>query len=563
MKKQLLPILIAFSLFTGVYGQESEPLKNAYHFIAEYHHQTYIIDAPNKLFKSQQTITLRNADADKVSLICFLMHPDLVIDRMSITDTLNNDFPIKSWQYNGTIKIYGRYDYPVVAVKMAEMIMPDQKILFNIDYTMKPEGVKLSPERMYEFAVSPKATYAISPIIGNSPFFMKNDNSPYTMILKYPAGNISCVPGNLISSVREGNTIIDTYTHERPNVPTFAVAPYKKIIRESEKLKVIYYFYPHEQFDERMADETFRVVRLYFDHFGDNGTSTYKFATVGEFNSQRMNGENKGSTIFYPDFVSRHYRDGVEGRYDYMKFLSHEVFHNWNLFYVYWLDDYREWFCEGGANFICAWATEQIMGKDAGRYVRYQFAKRFIDQKGWESPETLKDVRKNGVSQRALMYAYGALVWEQLERKIGREPLFAGLGHFYRQNGFKQTGYDDLLRSLGRFSDTDIRSFLKPWFTQNATITLSIKDVKVRKTKGKFLTSVNIDAQLNSDYEIFTSIGYRTDPEGALMLKPVHIQGENSHQVEFFSDKKPVFIQIDPEYIVPVVCQDNMIWENE
>jgi len=119
------------------------------------------------------------------------------------------------------------------------------------------------------------------------------------------------------------------------------------------------------------------------------------------------------------------------------------------------------------------------------------------------------------------------------------------------------------LRSLGRFSDTDIRSFLKPWFTQNATITLSIKDVKVRKTKGKFLTSVNIDAQLNSDYEIFTSIGYRTDPEGALMLKPVHIQGENSHQVEFFSDKKPVFIQIDPEYIVPVVCQDNMIWENE
>ena len=542
-------------------SQDSGPTENAFHFRTEYHHQTYFIDAAKKRFESQQIITIRNTSAEDANLVCFLMHPILTINHLSLTDSLEKEIPVRSWAYNGTVKIYGRYDYPVVAVQTSEPVKPDQMIFFHIDYTMKPEAVKPEPEQMYEFTVSPFASYAISPLIGNCPFFMQNDATPYTMIIKYPSGNLTCVPGELVSREVEGKYIIDTYEHRRPNVPTFALAPYQEIVRESDPLKVTYYLYPHEQFVDTMADEMFAVVQLYFKTFGDNETYAYKFATVGEKHSQRMNGENKGSTIFYPDFVSRRYTSGTEGKYAFLKFLSHEVFHNWNLFYVYWRDNYREWFGEGGANFVCAWATEKILGKDAGTYVRHQFVRRFIDQKGYESPRTLRDVTKTGTPERALMYAYGALVWEQLERKIGEEALFSGLGHFFRQHGFQSVGYSDLLESLGRFSNIDIASFLKPWFSKNARIDLSIEQVNVREKQQEWITSVDINVNKNSDNEILTSLGYRTKSNGEMTLIPIHITNQDHVQLEFSSREKPIFIQIDPEYIVPVLRLDNHTWE--
>jgi hypothetical protein len=543
-------------------GQDPQQQEQELNFEAVYHNQYYEIDPLNKYFLSRQTIDIRNNSTKSQDAICFLIHPGLSIEKIGLKDPSGKEINIKNWQYSGTKKIYGVYDVPVIRIETEKMILPAETLLFNIEYKMIAQMIKEEPAQMYEFTVSPQASYAISPLIGNTPYFGGSTATPYRITLKYPEGNQSCVPGELISSDKECNFIIETYEHIRPNVPVFSCAPYKKIRKEDGDLAVEFYLYPTETYSDSMADEIFRVINLYFNTFGDNGTYTYKFATVGEYDSKKMNGENKGSTVYFPDFVSENYISGQEGRYDYLEFLSHEVYHNWNLFYVTWRDQFSEWFIEGGANFICAWAAEKIAGDSAGVYIRKKYIERFIREKGYESAHTLLDVEKTGTAEKALMYTYGALVWEQLNQKIGTEALLSGLRHFYDNHKFQEVSYQDLLNSISVFTSCDIKSFLNPWLNNNARILLSIADVSISKKDGLYETTVIIESDTNGDSEIITSLAYNTGMSDKMNKIPVIIKGNTGSSVVFTSELKPVQIQIDPDYLVPVINQDQMIWRS-
>ncbi len=557
-------ILSFFMIFLTlpIFAQESQKQKPELNFIARYHNQYYEIDPANKYFFSRQSIDISNNSSKSQNTICFLIHPGLSIKQIGLKDSSGKEITIKNWQYSGTKKIYGEYDVPVVCIETKEMILPAEIISFYIEYKMMAQMIKAEPAQMYEFTVSPKASYAISPLIGNTPYFGGSTASPYKITLKYPEGNQSCVPGELISSAKEGAFIVDIYEHKRRNVPVFACAPYQKIRKEDDGIAVEFYLYPTETFSDKMANDIFGVVNLYFNTFGDNGTYTYKFATVGEYDSKKMNGENKGSTIFFPDFVSKNYTSGLEGRYDYIEFLSHEVYHNWNLFYVNWRGQFSEWFVEGGANFVCAWAAEKIMGDSAGIYIRKKYLERFIREKGYESTQTLLNVQKTGTAEKALMYTYGALVWEQFNQKIGTEALLSGLRHFYDNYKFQEANFQDLLNSMSKFTSCDIKSFLDPWLRQNAQIVLSIADVSIIKQDGLYETTVTIESNANGDYEIITSIAYKTGMDEKMKEIPVTIRGNGKTSIVFTSDLKPVLIQIDPNYIVPRVNQDQTIWKS-
>jgi len=556
-------------------GEKSLP----HDFSIEKYTQYYEIDPARNTFKSKQNMDLVNASEGQTNKIVFTLHPNLIIDQVIIRDFSGKEIPKKQWSKVGVRRIPRIWadtstdQFPVYEILTSEAIAPRQRLSFEIDYHLDPDFIRDRPQEMYELTVSEKATYAIGPLTGHNPFFGRNIGAPFTLKIAHLKDVYTCAPGNLISSKEDNRFLIDTYGSNTPNIPTFSCARYKKIGRDGGNYRLEYYIYPDQQITEEMVDFTFRVIDLYSNIFGHNGTKEYRFATVGKVNSMKSGGENKGNAIFLTDFYTRVrnswllnllvsiYTGGLPGELAESLFISHELYHNWNLFYVHWSGELYEWFGEGGANFASAWAVENIIGPEAGAQARKHFLKQFIRHKGYEAISPLETVGKTGEAERALMYYYGAIVWEQLRRRMGDDSFFAGLRQFYLENGFNQTTYENLLASLQRRASFDVREFLSQWTAENAKIRLSISDVDIQPEGAGFRTRVEIEVDSEKVYDLVTAIGYKTSREKTLTIVPINLRQNGKYVHILHTQERPTLIQVDPYYTVPRINMDNCTWE--
>jgi len=557
-------LFLGFFCLTDCNRMGSLPVNAAqFDFKVEHYDQYYEINPDINIFKSEQKIVLINVSKTQTDKVVFSIHPNLVIDQILLQDIVDRQIKIKNRKLIGTRKwsdLIGK-DFPIFEIQVFENIKPNQQIVFFIDYHLRPEAIADVPKNnIWLLTVTPKASYAIGPVTGNNPIFGRNVAAPFELSIKYPEGNLSCVPGWLVFSKKEAGYVTDTYKSDIPNIPTFSCAPYKKIVRKKGDVAVEFYMYPRQKYREEMIDYTFKVVDLYFNVFGNNGTKVYRFGTVGRINSKRSGGENKGNAIYFPDLVTKNYMETKEGKTYYKFLVNHELFHNWNLFYVWWSGKLYEWFGEGGANFIAAWAFEQLEGEEASGVARKYFMEQFSQNRGYNSAKTLEDVKKTGPTERALIYGYGALVWEQLRQKLGDEAFFAGLGTFYKQNGFKEVNYRNFLESLQAETTVNVESYLKQWIKENAKIKLSVNDVEIQKKNGSYQTEIEISVSSDKNYELFTSIGYKTASQTRLKTVPIHVSTKGNHKFTLNTEQKPVYIQLDPYFKVPRINLDNCEW---
>jgi len=561
LKDNIFLMLIVFLFILTCFNQlQAGNQKNnvEYNFRVINHNLYFEINPIKKSFKSRQTIIIKNDSSKSVKKVFFTIHPELIITKLTLKGSIDNKaFPI-SWESCGLEKVFGNYEFKVIKVEIDRFIMPGDEISLYIEYHLNSEAIINEPKGMYALTISPKASYSI--YMGCNPLFGLNMAYQFRMTIKYPAGYYSCVPGNMISSKKEDEFITDTYVSSTPNVPTFSCAQYKKNVKKNDYIKVEYYLYPEEEFNDEMATNTFEVVKLFYEYFGDNGTKVYKFATVGETGSQNLSGENKGNTMYFTSYATKNFNSGADGRLGYLRLVTHEVYHNWNLFYVYWSGILTEWFGEGGANFISAWAVEKILGADAGRRVRRLYLQRFIRGEGYKSSLTLENAQKIGSPESSLIYNGGALVWEQLRMKIGDRDLFLGLKDFYKKYGLKNTGYKDFLNCIQARTDINVQEYLNQWIKIVPKIDLLIEDVKTKKNKDVYESEVDLIVNSNRDYEIFTDIGYKTSLNGKIIIEKLKISRTGKITIIIKSKEKPVFIQVDPYYRVPQENIDNDIW---
>jgi len=579
----LLSFLLLVALLIGCTSRNIADHSIEQNFASEFnvenYDQYYELDPEGRSFKSSQKISIINVSEKYTNQINFSLHPKLVIDQIIIRNFSGKEIPIKQWNKIGatrTSRIWAETslnEFPVYQIQTKESIAPRQQLFFEIEYHLDVGFIRDYPEKMYELTVSPKASYAVGPFTGHNPFFGRNLSAPFTIAIKHLKDFYTCAPGKLITSKQENQFVIDIYECKFPNIPTFSCAQYKKISRQSDTFRLEYYLYPDQQVTEEMIDTTFRVIDLYSKTFGDNGTREYRFGTVGKAKSRNLGGENKGNAIFLTDYATRLYTSwllnwatnlftgGLSGKEANFLFFSHELYHNWNLFYVHWSGKLYEWFGEGGANFIAAWAAEKVIGIEAGAQARKFFIKSFIKNKGYEAGQPLESVRKTGKAESALMYKYGAIVWEQLRRKLGDDAFFAGLGEFYREKGFKQATYEDLLASLQARADIDVKKFLSQWTTENAKIKVTIGEVSIQKRGIGFRTNVEIEVDSEKDYDIVTAIGYKTSQQENLTIVPINITQNGKYVHILDTQQKPTYIQIDPYFSVPRINIGNCEWE--
>ncbi|MFX0124242.1 MAG: M1 family aminopeptidase [Candidatus Hodarchaeota archaeon] len=522
----------------------------------------YEIDLENTLFKSEQKIIVKNNSQKSIEEIEAILHGYLVIDSIIIKDfttdkTLN--FKYVTTQFEDQFIRWEGFEgiqYQFIKINLEKSIKPNQELLICLNVQMPAGKIKKSkPEYMWSFVVNQLVSYAVEPCSGHYFRVLYGEPSaPFDLTIKYPEGNHSCVPGLLEFTEKENGFIIDHYRSKTPNIPAFSVAPYQRFSKNKDGLGIEFYIYSGVSLDEDLFNSLFNIVQLFYEYFGNNGTNTYKFATVGEYDSTMGGAENKGNAIYFDTrFLNEPIMAGI---------CAHEIFHNWNLFYVYFSGDLFEWFAEGGANFITAWAMEKIADVNVGALARRFFINSYINSEGFNTEKSLRNVDKIGGKKEnlTLIYYYGALVWEQLRQKIGDNAFFTGLGRFFRDYGYKNVTYKELFSCLEKETTVNIKEYLEPWINQVPKINISITSVDVIETRDNYVTKIVIQIESGMDLELMTEVAYQTSVEGELFIKPVTFTKKGLQTIVFESTLKPVSVQIDPFYRVPRVNLKNCTW---
>jgi len=530
----------------------------------------YVIDASNHIFTSNQKITFKCKGCKDVKKIEGGIQGHLTVDSVELFLKESKQKILSHWeiqefegpyiQKEGLEGIYSK----LVVLHLNESINPEKEMILQINLHMpKEEIMKSKPLYMWSFCIHQEVCYAVNPYGGQ--YFMlvpATFSAPFDITIKYPKEQSACIPGLRLSKTHEGNYLVEHYRSETENIPVFAVSNYKKISREKDGFGIEFYLYPHQSVNEKTIDQILEIIQLYITTFGDNGTRFYKFATVGENPSRLPGGENKGNAIFYPE---EFFSNDLSEQSAFLNFIStnsHEIYHNWNLFYSSVSGFLSEWFGEGGANFIAAWAIEQVIGVNEGVLVREAYLMDYLKREGYKATEPLAMASKlGGDKSRALMYNFGALVWEQLRQKIGETALIDGLAKFYEKYPFQLGTINNFFTCLQEYTEVDVRGYMDQWINYNTKIELSIEKVNYEKISAIGKCEVTIQITADRDYELFTELGYRFADESDWNIIPLHFMKQGGkNKISFDCELKPVMIQLDPFYRIPHIKIENCVW---
>jgi len=194
--------------------------------------------------------------------------------------------------------------------------------------------------------------------------------------------------------------------------------------------------------------------------------------------------------------------------------------------------------------------------------VREAYLKDYLENEGFKSSEPLAMASKlSGDKSRALMYDFGALVWEQVRQKIGETALINGLAHFYEEYPFQSRTIDDFFACLQDITEVDVREYMDQWANYNTRIELSIENVNYEEINRIGKCEVTVQTKGDRDYELFTELGYKSAEESRWNIIPIHFtkQGEKN-KISFDCKLKPVIIQLDPFCRVPHINIENCVW---
>ena len=143
------------------------------------------------------------------------------------------------------------------------------------------------------------------------------------------------------------------------------------------------------------------------------------------------------------------------------------------------------------------------------------------------------------------------------------EALKAGLGDFIRQSSQQpgaQGSYAGLIQCLRRHTGVDVAAYLEQWISHNARIDLSIQQVSIQPDGSGYSNVVVISVTGDRDYEMFTSLGYKTATSPDWVTIPVHWTARGEYSVRFTSQERPILLKVDPDYLVPQTIYNNDKW---
>ena len=527
----------------------------------------YELDPAAGQFAARQVLALRNDTGVAQSSLSFLLHADLRVDQAELHCSLE-PLPLVT-QVSSRPAAYRGRTYQLVTLAFDPPLAQQAEIELVLCYHLDPSRVtRGEPGALDSLTVDTSACYAVDAAVGHFPLVALGDvaalAAPYSLTITYPDGSLSCVPGALVASSTDGVRCQDTYDSPSANLPAFACAPYERVALERDGLSFELFHYSGQEHLRSLLDTGFQLVQLYHEALGDNGVRAYQLATVGRLHERRSWTECRGSAIYFTDAGLADLGNDLNVRQRATAMLAHELFHGWNLFSAPVDGPMSMWISEGLANWAAAWALERLYGPAAGAVCRHSYLEAFVANRGFEASSGLGYLseRSGRAAEWHLVYNGGALVWEQLRRKLGDRAFLGGLQRFFKAHAGRMSSAADLFEAWQRRQGIEIGPFLEPWLENPPRIALSIAGVERQVSDDHCLTRVCVAVESPVDLEIHTELGWRTAADAPLQTMPVIFEQRGLRTLTIVSDLPPRQVVLDPLHRVPLSTLDDLSWQD-
>ncbi|MEW5872337.1 MAG: M1 family aminopeptidase [Chloroflexota bacterium] len=521
------------------------------------------MDPAQGIFRSQQQISLTASLAQGRKLTLFI-GGDLVVDTLALEDGAGNDLPIAQWQEVGsttTDNFWGKSVTSEIEIRTTEDIPRQGLLKLNLAYHLPPQAIQDGPAgNIYDLFVSARGSHAGGPESGAFPMVSGSLEAPFTMTITHPNTFLCALPGEAVSTAESGGFVKDVYRSEVPYDPSFSCAPYNLMAEDIHGLRLEIFTPQQVDLSPHVLATAAEILSLYREQFGEPSARSFRIV-FPDLLDTASGGESNGNLIFLANVQPFLKYDQDETARDmFVHLVAHEGYHLWNAWSLTWEGSLAEWWVEGGATFMASWATETLYGPETEAGNRLSYLEAFEEQEAYRYERSLANLDENWFDHWALVYNYGALVWEQLRQKVGTEALLAGLRDFYQSRRNQKTGYADFIASLQKFTQVDVAAYLEQWTRHNARIDLAVREVAIQPVDGGFEVQVELEVNADRDYELFTALGYKTSTGEDWRLIDLHLVKSGQHRIEFESAERPLEIQIDPEYRVPQIDLDDNTW---
>ena len=521
------------------------------------------IDPIEGVFRSEQKVTITGNLVEGNKLSIFL-GKELVIDKITLENELGTEFSVLNWEKVDSYSIdywWGKSEFSKIEIQTKEKIPPDERLVVNLAYHLPEEEIQEGlAKNIYDLFVSPKGSHAGGPESGAFPLVSGNLSAPFSITIEHPNTFQCALPGERVVQVDyEGYTTV-TYLAKIPYDPSFSCAPYNVMSEESGAMQIELFTPAHIDLSSEMLTTTSQILLLYQDILGEPPADSFRIV-FPHLNNDKGGGESNGNIVFLADIEPfLQYDNDEEARDIFAHGIAHEGYHLWNTWGLNWEGILAEWWVEGGANFMASWANEMIFGDEYGASNRHRNIKGFIEQEAYLHKNTLASLDDTWFDDWALVYDYGALVWEQLRQKIGDDAMKAGLHDFYETYGNQNVNYYEFIKCMEKHTEVDVAASLEQWTQYNAKINLILHDVLIQEGEGVYEVEVILEIDSDRDYDLFTALGYKTARSDDWHLIDLHFEESDRYSIKFTSNEKPQEIIFDPEYRVPQINLDDDSW---
>ncbi len=231
----------------------------------------------------------------------------------------------------------------------------------------------------------------------------------------------------------------------------------------------------------------------------------------------------------------------------------HELLHNWwgNGVFV----DYNSgnW-CEGLTVYLADYLIKEQRGQgEEYRKTTLQDYTHYAAGKKEEFPLSQFKARSDSLSS-AIGYGKSMMLFHMLRRWVG-DPLFKkAIQRFYLENKFKRATFNDIKNSFETTvgKDFDFETFFRQWVTRPGVPEVRISDAAVVPRESTYLLRFvleQVQQPQEEPYVLYVPAAFYLEGEKAAVVKQLETN-ERRRTFEFFFDRRPLGIDVDPQFDV-------------
>lgn len=472
-----------------------------------------------------------------------------------------------------------KYDSLSLAIKLDKVYKDTEKYTIYIDYTSKPDELKIEAGQAITDA---KGLYFINPdsavkgkpvqiwtqgeLESSSTWFPTidhtNQKTTEEISMTVPAKYVTLSNGRLASQKKNADgTRTDTWKMELPHSPylfMMAVGDFRIHRDKWRDKEVSYYLEPkYAPYAKDIFGFTAEAMDFYSNILGvDYPWNKYSQIVVRDFVSGAM--ENTTATL-HGAYVQGTARELADRYYDKGRStIVHELFHQWFGDYVtaeHWTNITVN---ESFADFSETLWAEHKYGQDAGDDHNHEAMVGYLS-----NPDNAKKNLVRFHYHAALdvfdgvSYQKGGRILNMLRNYLGAPAFFKGLNIYLKTNAFKNGEAQQLRLALEEASGKDLNWFFNQWYYSagHPLLDISYKWDEATKTQTVYLKQTQEGNAFILPMAVDIYNGTKKERHNIWMRS-------KSDTLTFVTPAKPDLVNVDADKIILSVKTDHQSLEN-